>query len=315
MNEVHKDVLNKLKNRPNKEGKNNNDGVQLIKTLGKPDKKDIIKFILDNCKKDLPLTIQYMKISGSQWSKPNDSINYIKVSGDSLSKPEEQTSKDGQIPEIYFKVPNDNDLNETLDQIKSSSDIFNKSGPEDKFKKVTGDELKDVKKYFDDKEKGLIKPSGRLSLTEEVPEEVNLEKKDDEVKIEDNSMTCKVMGDGIERVDNGDDNFECIKISGDKLASYSKPENNEYLIKLKNLFKEANDDKAGVNYFYRKVKGLGIDKPDNIELNRTSKDDNVEGLYDEIKSKGDGLTNPEEGIQLLKVVGNINPNDINNTQF
>ena len=39
MNDIHRDVNDKLKNRPTELGKENNDGVQLIKTLGKQEKK------------------------------------------------------------------------------------------------------------------------------------------------------------------------------------------------------------------------------------------------------------------------------------
>jgi hypothetical protein len=60
MSDIHTDVRKFF--RPKKPGQENNDGVQLIKTVGKPDKKDIIKFILDNNKKDLPLTINYIKV-------------------------------------------------------------------------------------------------------------------------------------------------------------------------------------------------------------------------------------------------------------
>ena len=316
MNDVHKDVLDKLKNRPTKPGKDNKDGVELVKTLGKPDKKDIVKFILDNCKKDLPLNIQYMKMLGSQWSKPKDSINYIKVSGERLTKPDEKPSNDGEEPALYFKVPDDKDLNEALDQIKASSDLLNAPEPEDKFKKVTGDELRDVKKYFDDKDKGIIKPSGSLALEEEPqeeqPKEEEKDKKDKNIgDADDKCVTTKVMGDGLERIDTGDDKLEIIKIKGDKLSNYDKPENNENLVRLKNLFKEANDDKCGVTYYCRKVKGLGIDKPDSLQLLNTFKDEPVETLYEKIKSTLGGLNTPEEGIQLVKVVGNINPNEIN----
>ena len=197
MNEIQKDVYNKLK-RPKKD---KNDGVQLVKTVGKPDKKDIVKFIIDNCKKDVPLTINYMKIKGSKWSKPKDSINYIKVSGDALAKPGETPSKDGKKPEVYFKVPDDKDLDEALDQIKQGGDLLNRPAPGDKFQKVTGPELNDVKNYFDDKEKGHMRPTGSLDLPEDDAEQES--GNDDKFKggdVDDECVITKNVGDGVERV-------------------------------------------------------------------------------------------------------------------
>ena len=133
---------------------------------------------------------------------------------------------DGKKPEIYFKVPDDKDLNEALDQIKSCGDLLNSPGPGDKFTKLEGDELKDVKKYFDDKEKGVMKPSENISLPEveqkeEIPEEEIQKSKPEEEEIDEDCVTTKVLGDGVERIDIGNDNLECIKVSGDQLDAFS----------------------------------------------------------------------------------------------
>ncbi|MBP3801733.1 MAG: hypothetical protein J6I85_06920, partial [Clostridia bacterium] len=314
MNDIHKDVNNKLKSRPGKPKDENNDGVQLIKTVGKPDKKDIVKFILDSCKKDLPLSIEFMKVSGTPWSKPKDSIHYIKVSGDSLVKPGQALPADGKKPEVYFKVPEEKDVNEALDQIKSCGDLLNRPKPGDKFKKVEGDELKDVKRYFDDKDKGAIRPTGSMDIPFEPEREERYEdvpEGDTAGEVDKDCVTTKVLGDGVERIDSGDKDLECIKVTGDQLVNYAKPENNkDQTHKIKSLFKEAEDDKTGVNYYYRKVLSAGKDKPNKDVLLKVSGDANVDDVYDQIKTKGDGLRTPEEGIQLVKTVGHINPEDI-----
>jgi hypothetical protein len=95
------------------------------------------------------------------------------------------------------------------------------------------------------------------------------------------------------------------------LVNYAKPENNvEQTNKIKSLFKVAEDDKTGVTYYYRKVLGTGLDKPTFVQLAKVSGDTIVDDLYDQIKKK-EGLKTPDEGIQLMKTVGNINPNDVN----
>ncbi|MBP5407644.1 MAG: hypothetical protein J6Y42_00725, partial [Bacilli bacterium] len=109
----------------------------------------------------------------------------------------------------------------------------------------------------------------------------------------------------------GDDNLECIKVSGDQLDAFlnedlnKKPENN-----IKNIFKDADEEENGVKYYYRKVLGDGKDKPDFKNLIKIDPEDYLDKLYDQVKSIGDGLTKPDEGIQLVKVLGDVNPNDI-----
>ena len=86
---------------------------------------------------------------------------------------------------------------------------------------------------------------------------------------------------------------------------------NEQTTLIKNCFKVIEDDKTGVNYYYKKVLGAELDKPIFFQLAIVLGDTDANDLYDQIKKK-EGLKTPDEGIQLMKTVGNINPNDVNN---
>jgi hypothetical protein len=70
------------------------------------------------------------------------------------------------------------------------------------------------------------------------------------------------------------------------------------------------DDKTGVNYYYKKLLEAELDKPIFFQLAIVLGDTDANDLYDQIKKK-EGLKTPDEGIQLMKKVGNINPNDVN----
>lgn len=128
--------------------------------------------------------------------------------------------------------------------------------------------------------------------------------------IDEDCAVSKVLGKGIEKIDNGDDDLECIKVSGDKLTELAKPENNNKSNQISNLFKEADDDKEGANYYYRKVLGGTADRPGEEQLIKIPGDTDVDNVYDQIKDDLGNFKSPEEGIQLVKIVGDINPNDI-----
>ena len=117
---------------------------------------------------------------------------------------------------------------------------------------------------------------------------------------------------GIEKVDVDDDNFECVKVSGDELVKYAnEPKDKDGIVlRLRTLFKEANDADSGVNYLYRKVLSSGVDKPDSSQLKDVPGERKVDDVYEDVKAKEGDFTSPEEGIQLVKTVGNINPDDI-----
>ena len=117
---------------------------------------------------------------------------------------------------------------------------------------------------------------------------------------------------GIEKLDVGDNDLECVKVSGDELVKYAnEPKDKDGIVlRLRTLFKEANDVDSGVNYLYRKVLSSGIDKPDYSQLKEVPSDKRMDDLYDQVKSLLGEFASPEEGIQLVKTVGNINPDDI-----
>jgi hypothetical protein len=70
------------------------------------------------------------------------------------------------------------------------------------------------------------------------------------------------------------------------------------------------DDKTGVNYYYKKLLEAELDKPIFFQLAIVLRDTDINDFYEQIKKK-EGLKTPDEGIQLTKTVGNINPNDAN----
>ena len=69
------------------------------------------------------------------------------------------------------------------------------------------------------------------------------------------------------------------------------------------------DGKAAVNYYYRKILGGAGDRPGKEELVKVQANTPVEDVYDQIKSKDD-FKSPKEGIQLLKIIWNFNPEKI-----
>ena len=116
----------------------------------------------------------------------------------------------------------------------------------------------------------------------------------------------------LKKIDVGDDRFQCVKINGDQLNKFNNLDNEKNkLNKVKNLFKDADDDDRGVNYYYRKVLGSGLDKPNNTQLLKVEPDTKVDEIYDQIKAIGGGIKKPDEGVELVKVVGDVDPNEIN----
>ena len=141
----------------------------------------------------------------------------------------------------------------------------------------------------------------------EPEEEPKYPEKEGENEVDEDCAASKVLGKGIERIDNGDNDLECIKVSGDKLTELAKPKNNDKGNQISNLFKEADDDKDGSNYYYRKVLGGTADRPGEEQLIKIPADTDVDNVYDKIKDKLGNFKSPEEGIQLVKVTGDINP--------
>ena len=111
--------------------------------------------------------------------------------------------------------------------------------------------------------------------------------------------------------------IQYIKIKNDKLSKYAEPNQNA---KISSLFKDRNleddledqdEQDGGINYYYRKVLEDKLDKPNNTQLDKVSGDTDMDVVYNKLKSKSGNFKSPKEGIQLVKVIGNINPNDIN----
>ena len=74
---------------------------------------------------------------------------------------------------------------------------------------------------------------------------------------------------------------------------------------------EDQDEKNGdIKYYFRKVLGQELDKPNKGQLDKVSGDLEMDDAYKKIKLKNGNFTSPKEGIQLIKTIGNINPNEI-----
>ena len=97
--------------------------------------------------------------------------------------------------------------------------------------------------------------------------------------IDKNYVTTKVLGDGTERIETGDDDLECIKVTGSQLNDLANPENtSDKPVKIERMFKDADDDKEGVSYYYRKVLGQNLDKPVKDELVKVTPDTNLDDI-------------------------------------
>ena len=87
-----------------------------------------------------------------------------------------------------------------------------------------------------------------------------------------------------------------------------KPED---LKKVRHMFKEADEAHSGVECYYRRVWGQGKDHPETAEFTLVPVDTRVEDLYNKLRQEtGDFLT-PQEGVQLMKVIGNVDPYEKN----
>ena len=98
----------------------------------------------------------------------------------------------------------------------------------------------------------------------------------------------------------------------------------EYLNKDKNvqqLFEEAakkdkddeQEDEKPAYYYYTKVLGDGKDiKPEGLKIEQVTPDTKIEDIYNKMKVGGGVMNRPEEddGIQIFKVTGDANNNDI-----
>ena len=117
---------------------------------------------------------------------------------------------------------------------------------------------------------------------------------------------------GIEKIDTGDDGIEVIKVPKQQLLNYSSPDlKPDEQSKVRQLFKEAEEMKSGVECLYRKVLSLALDHPETATFQKVPIDTQVEDLYKQIKEKEGEFKGPEEGVQLVKTIGYIDPKEIN----
>ena len=112
----------------------------------------------------------------------------------------------------------------------------------------------------------------------------------------------------LEKLDFGDDKCEVIKVTGNQLNRFGNPDEKINEVNyIRTIFKDVDDDDCGINYYYRKVLGSQTDKPDKNDLADVPGETNIDEVYNNIK---DDLKTPNDDVQLVKVVGNINPDEI-----
>ena len=73
------------------------------------------------------------------------------------------------------------------------------------------------------------------------------------------------------------------------------------------------EDKSPAKYYYTKVKGDGKDStPEKLDLQPIRPDTKVDEIYNQMKTKGGVMKKPEDddGIQIIKVVGDVDNKDI-----
>ena len=127
--------------------------------------------------------------------------------------------------------------------------------------------------------------------------------KDDKTEPAEYYYQSRVLGDNKDK-----------KGNGGKLRSVTvKEDNNNSLNKRKNIGQMFGDkDKKGIpTYYYTKVLGGGKNKPENMQIYPAQGDTNMDDIYNNIKSLGGISNNPDdEGIQLIKVYGKVDPSEI-----
>ena len=117
---------------------------------------------------------------------------------------------------------------------------------------------------------------------------------------------------GVEKIDTGDDDLVVLKVRRDQLQNYDQPGTSpDQLSKLKHLFKDADENEAGVECFFRRVYGGGQDHPETAEFRKVPVNTTMEDLYEKLRAEGCKFDLQGDGIQLMKVVGNIDPKEKN----
>jgi len=299
------DIYNKMKvgggvmNRPEED-----DGIQIFKVTGDANNNDIVEHIkqagdMRNNKpgKDGKLRGAPKPNVPGQEPKPIADSGEFRLYGNQIPRPEGKKGNIGKLKMPEFPKSG------KPKKIPPYNPVFGKEKPEEpvlratNFKSTSKEAPYEPEPTLDDY--GTIKTGGN-NVYRQAPN-------GDIVR----PGEKKAEEPGLQRIDLGDDNLECIKVSGDQLDAFSnkdlnkKPANN-----IKNIFKDADEEENGVKYYYRKVLGDGKDKPDFKNLIKIEPEEFMDKIYDQVKSIGDGLTKPDEGIQLVKVLGDVNPDGV-----
>ena len=80
---------------------------------------------------------------------------------------------------------------------------------------------------------------------------------------------------------------------------------------MKHLFKDADEEQAEVRCFYRRVLCEGIDHPETAEFTEIPLSTKMDDLYEKERKEHGEFTKPQEGLQLMKVIGNVDPKEKN----
>ena len=124
-----------------------------------------------------------------------------------------------------FKVVGDVDNNDIVDHIKKAGDKRNdKPGRDGNMRKAI--HLKPSKKGDKKVEEPILDYGKYKIYGDDTSRAGRKPRKDDEGEdIDDgNCIASKILGNGTERIDTGDKDVECIKVTGDQLADFENPE-------------------------------------------------------------------------------------------
>ena len=240
MKEVYNKVKGDMTNKPNDgnndlfvikipSNKNINDVLKKVKSTGAMTPKKSNESDSKTTDDEPYTSLQFVKVKGDGKDKPgsqDEPIQYIKLSGPLLNKPVK-----GNEPEQYYKVKVDGDVNDVLYKLKTLGSNWNKPendpSNKDKYVKLSGNELNNVKDYFKGNEKG---GDG------EGPEEYY--------------YRSKVLGDSKNKDANQGKNggkIKSVTVKGDPDNNLNKSK------KVGDLFKNKKKDTENPIYYYTKL--------------------------------------------------------------
>ena len=251
------------------------EGVQIFKVTGPADGNDLGKHISE---------------SEGLYRKPNlPDEDQVRVQSIKLCPQGKDNEKDSTFyiklsgwnrPDEYYKTPGDTDLSNILQQVKEKGKPERDGKPYDT---VTGDELDSVIKYFKPISDDLTKPK----------------LKDEDTEPRAYFYTSKIIGKPEE---NSPNLIQSVTLLNDPENTLNKGK------PVERLFKQTYGD-LKPDYYYTPFKC--DDKEDKIDLQPCNENSKIGEIFDNIKNKGVNMAKDGEGFQIVKTLGKIKPEDMN----